>query len=131
MSYREDTLYIYCHGFFSPKEVEFLQELAVLASENVEFLHWGDMDYGGIRIFLFNKEKIFPKLKPYPVSYTHLAEKDRTVEFVNLLNQSNHQKEILQKLASGMQLTERYKAVTDRSLYRRKNTEKEKFTRCV
>lgn len=56
------------------------------------------------------------------------AEKDRTVEFVNLLNQSNHQKEILQKLASGMQLTERYKAVTDRSLYRRKNTEKEKFT---
>ena len=65
MSYREDTLYIYCHGFFSPKEVEFLQELAVLASENVEFLHWGDMDYGGIRIFLFNKEKIFPKLKPY------------------------------------------------------------------
>ena len=27
-----------------------------------------------------------------------------------------------------MHLTERYKAVTDRSLYRRKNTEKEKFT---
>ena len=26
------------------------------------------------------------------------AEKDRTVEFVNLLNQSNHQKEILQNL---------------------------------
>lgn len=65
MSYREDTLYIYCHGFFSPKEVEFLRELTVLASENVEFLHWGDMDYGGIRIFLFNKEKIFPRLKPY------------------------------------------------------------------
>ena len=65
MSYKEDTLYIYCHGFFSPKEVEFLRELTVLAAENVEFLHWGDMDYGGIRIFLFNKDKIFPGLKPY------------------------------------------------------------------
>ena len=30
MSYKEDTLYIYCHGFFSPKEVEFLRELTVL-----------------------------------------------------------------------------------------------------
>lgn len=37
MSYKEDTLYIYCHGFFSPKEVEFLRELTVLAAENVEF----------------------------------------------------------------------------------------------
>ena len=37
----------------------------MLAAENVEFLHWGDMDYGGIRIFLFNKDKIFPRLKPY------------------------------------------------------------------
>ena len=68
MSYRADTLYIYCHGFFSPKEVKFLQELAALADDNVEFLHWGDMDYGGIRIFLFNKEKIFPKLNPYKMN---------------------------------------------------------------
>ena len=65
MPYREDTLYIYCHGFFSPKEVKFLQKLVSLTNEGVEFLHWGDMDYGGIRIFLFNKEKIFSKLQPY------------------------------------------------------------------
>lgn len=65
MMYTKDTLYIYCHGFFSPKEVKYLQELEKLTGENVEFFHWGDMDLGGIRIFLFNKEKIFPKLKPY------------------------------------------------------------------
>lgn len=65
MSYREDTLYIYCHGFFSPKEVKFLRELVALAEEETEFLHWGDMDYGGIRIFHFNKEHIFPDLRPY------------------------------------------------------------------
>ncbi|MFR8672654.1 MAG: Wadjet anti-phage system protein JetD domain-containing protein [Christensenellales bacterium] len=60
MSYREDTLYIYCHGFFSPKEVEFLQELAVLASENVEFLHWGDMDYGESAFSYLTRRRFFP-----------------------------------------------------------------------
>ena len=68
MTYDKDTLYIYCHGFFSPKEVKYLQELEKLADEHVEFYHWGDMDLGGIRIFLFNKEKIFPKLKPYKMN---------------------------------------------------------------
>lgn len=56
-----------------------------------------------------------------------VAEEDRTVAFVNLLNQSEKKEEILQKLASGMHLTERYKVVTERSLYQRKNAEKEKF----
>lgn len=57
-----------------------------------------------------------------------MAEEDGTVRLVNLLNQSSKQEEILEKLASGMKLTERYKEVTDRSMYRQKNTEKEKFT---
>lgn len=65
MVYEKDTLYIYCHGFFSPKEVKYLQELEKLADRNIEFFHWGDMDLGGMRIFLFNKENIFPTLKPY------------------------------------------------------------------
>lgn len=62
--YRSDTLYIFCHGFFSPKEVRFLKEIIKIAEDDAEYLHWGDMDYGGIRIFQFNQEKIFPELKP-------------------------------------------------------------------
>lgn len=54
-------------------------------------------------------------------------EEDRTVAFVNLLNQSGKREEILEKLSARMSLTERYKAVTDRSLYRRKTVEKERF----
>lgn len=65
MTYEPDTLYIFCHGFFSPKERRFLERLAELAEEGVEYLHWGDMDYGGIRIFLFNQKKLFPELRPY------------------------------------------------------------------
>uniref|UniRef100_UPI00402696B1 Wadjet anti-phage system protein JetD domain-containing protein n=1 Tax=Agathobacter sp. TaxID=2021311 RepID=UPI00402696B1 len=30
-----------------------------------EYLHWGDMDYGGINIFEFIKNHIFPDIKPY------------------------------------------------------------------
>lgn len=65
MDFRADTLYIYCHGFFSPKELKFLGTLTKIAGENTEYLHWGDMDLGGIRIFLYNQRKLFPGLKPY------------------------------------------------------------------
>lgn len=65
MNFRTDTLYIYCHGFFSPKEIKFLSALTGIADENTEYLHWGDMDLGGIRIFLYNQRKLFPGLKPY------------------------------------------------------------------
>lgn len=65
MPYEEDTLYIYCHGFFSPKERAFLKMLPELAKADTQFLHWGDMDYGGIRIFQYNKKHLFPVLKPW------------------------------------------------------------------
>lgn len=63
--FREDELYIFCHGFFSPKEVRFLRRITEAAEEGTEYYHWGDLDYGGIRIFQFNKEHVFPELKPY------------------------------------------------------------------
>lgn len=63
--YREDTLYVYCHGFFSPKELRFLGGLREAADGGTEYLHWGDMDLGGIRIFFYNQRKLFPELKPY------------------------------------------------------------------
>ena len=65
MDFRADTLYIFCHGFFSPKEIKFLSTLTETAAENTEYLHWGDMDLGGIRIFLYNQKRLFLKLKPY------------------------------------------------------------------
>lgn len=63
--YKRDTLYIFCHGFFSSKEVRFLKKIVDVAEDNVEYYHWGDMDYGGIRIFQFNKANIFPELQPF------------------------------------------------------------------
>ena len=55
------VLYIFCHGYFSPKEVRFLQMLMKTAPEEIQCYHWGDMDYGGIQIFLYNEKEYFSK----------------------------------------------------------------------
>lgn len=66
--YDEHTLYIFSHGYLSPKERDFLiqlQEVLEQGENQVEYLHSGDLDYGGIKIFEYEKKRIFPKLKPY------------------------------------------------------------------
>ena len=35
------------------------------APEEIQCYHWGDMDYGGIQIFLYNENNIFPNLIPW------------------------------------------------------------------
>lgn len=65
MEYDQKTLYIFCHGFFSPKERRFLEQFVQSAKRDVEYLHWGDLDYGGILIYNFIQEKLFPELRPY------------------------------------------------------------------
>lgn len=74
MIFSEETLYIYCHGYFTPKEVRFLKKIPELADADCEFLHWGDMDYGGISIFQFIKKNVFPELKPYKMDRTAFEE---------------------------------------------------------
>ena len=74
MQYDENTLYIFCHGYFTPKEVYFLKELSLIVSKECEFLHWGDMDFGGISIFLFIKDRIFEKLMPYRMGVADFEE---------------------------------------------------------
>lgn len=70
MQFRRDTLYIFCHGFFSPLERKFLSRVVELAGTDTEYFHWGDMDYGGIRIFKFLQKNLFPKLKPWKMDVT-------------------------------------------------------------
>lgn len=70
MQFRPDTLYIFCHGFFSSPERKFLSRVVALAGTNTEYFHWGDMDYGGIRIFKFLQKNLFPRLKPWKMDVT-------------------------------------------------------------
>ena len=78
MEYDPNVLYIFCHGYFSPKEVSFLRALMNVAPSQVQCYHWGDMDYGGIQIFLYNRKNIFPALMPWKMdasSYEAALEK--------------------------------------------------------
>ena len=65
MPYDPDVLYIFCHGFFTQKEIAFLKQIKDAAGDACEYLPWGDMDYGGINIFEFIKNHIFSDIKPY------------------------------------------------------------------
>lgn len=84
MAYQSDVLYIYVHGFPSPKERNFLKALTSIASDDTEFYHWGDMDLGGIRIYKFMKENLFPKLKPMKMdvaTYLEAIKAGQGIEF--------------------------------------------------
>lgn len=72
MAYEKGTLILFCHGFFSPLERDFLVKLEkeVLepsrqAGEEMEYWHTGDLDYGGVRIFRYIRTNIFPRLQPW------------------------------------------------------------------
>ena len=63
--YQEGTLYVFSHGYFSPREKRFLQQLwAALEGKGVQFYHSGDLDYGGVKIFEYIKKNIFPDVRP-------------------------------------------------------------------
>lgn len=99
MEYRADTLYLYCHGFYSPKERAFLKELSDVSKEDVEYLHWGDMDLGGIRIFQFNRQNLFPGLKPYRMdkeTFTQALESGAGIPL------DDKKREALEKLDAGL-----------------------------
>ncbi|MBS7007507.1 Wadjet anti-phage system protein JetD domain-containing protein [Anaerostipes sp.] len=65
MPYDEEWLIIYSHGFFTPKEREFLIKLREVLPAKTQYFHSGDLDYGGIRIYQYIKQKIFPKVQPW------------------------------------------------------------------
>ena len=99
MEYRADTLYLYCHGFYSPKERAFLKGLSDVSKEDVEYLHWGDMDLGGIRIFQFNRQNLFLGLKPYRMdkeTYTQALESGAGIPL------DGKKREALEKLDAGL-----------------------------
>lgn len=64
--YKEDTLYIFTHGYFSPTEIKFLKQLKNTEDyENMEIYHSSDLDYGGVKIFEYIENNLYEKVMPY------------------------------------------------------------------
>lgn len=76
----ENTLAIYLGGFPGPMKKMFLAKLYLWAQANMpdtSFLHWGDIDLGGVRIFM-NLCTVVPSLKPHLMdAETLLQHRDR------------------------------------------------------
>lgn len=70
--YRDDTLYVYVHGFPGPEERAFLirltEHLEKERQGKISYYHSSDLDYGGICIFRYIRERIFQELQPYQMS---------------------------------------------------------------
>lgn len=81
-------LVIYTGGFPHKSTQKLLQKIAAFLETNrspldpITLYHWGDIDYGGIRIFEYIKESIFPSLKPYQMDVqTYLKYVDKGLSF--------------------------------------------------
>lgn len=62
------VLLIYLGGFPGPRKRRFLGALSSYCRNNkrqVKFLHWGDIDWGGMRIHQLLKEQALPALEPF------------------------------------------------------------------
>ncbi len=85
-----ETLLVFSSGFYSPQKRIFLQKIRDFALENgkrIIYSHWGDLDFGGLRIFKHIKEKIYPDLTPYKMDVeTYLANLNHA-EFFESSNQ--------------------------------------------
>lgn len=108
MPYEKGTLILFCHGFFSPLEREFLRKLegvleqgtqdmeqspgtekAGKCAAGVEYYHTGDLDYGGVRIFKHIREHVFPKLQPLSMD---AAQFDRYLDYGTDMEPSSWEK---------------------------------------
>lgn len=96
MPFEPETLIVFSHGYFSPKEREILCELErQLRGNDVHYLHTGDLDYGGIQIFRYIRKQIFPELEPYRMDaeqYDNYLEwgqaiEDQTLEKLQLVKE--------------------------------------------
>ena len=75
-----DMLLIYLGGFPGPRKRLLLAKIYDFCrSQRVSFWHWGDIDWGGFRIFMFLRENVMPSLCPvYMDEKTLLACRDMT-----------------------------------------------------
>lgn len=122
MKYDDHTLYIYVHGFPSPKERNFLRHIADIVEEGTEFYHWSDMDLGGIRIYRFLKQNLFPALQPMKMdaeSYVKAIEDGHGIEY------DNEKKTKYEELHASGECPEELKELLERILTHGKDIEQE------
>lgn len=62
---RQDEMVVYHGGFHGPRKQYFFRLLSQAVSPECEVRHWGDIDVGGMRIFLQIQTGISSKVRPW------------------------------------------------------------------
>lgn len=77
-----DELVVYHGGFHGPTKLRFFRALADALAAQVAIQHWGDIDLGGLRIFLKIRQSIAPSLQPWRMDRaTLMVLKEKAVPF--------------------------------------------------
>lgn len=104
--YEAGKLVIFTHGYLTPGERTFLRSLKEILDcqpEPVRYEHSGDMDFGGISIYRYLREQVFPELTPYRMdvaAYEECAAKGMTEDIPEAMAEK------LRKLTDDPQLGE-------------------------
>lgn len=110
-----------------------LHHAAVLCEEAMDIICLIEREFDAIeRRYnkLIEQKTIFASRAAARIRYILMegaVEEDQSAVFVNLLNKSGKKEEILEKLAERMKLTERFRVVTEKSLFRKRDTQKAEF----
>jgi hypothetical protein len=91
---RDNGLILFTAGFPSPGVADFIRMLDRAMPTDVPFLHWGDMDEGGLKIFAFIQELLRRNLQPHLMTAELLEchgqhKPDLRVKEVQLLAEKN------------------------------------------
>ena len=70
---RDNGLVLYTAGFPSPGVADFLRMLDVSLPSAIPFFHWGDIDEGGLKIFVFVQGLLRRTLQPHLMTADLLA----------------------------------------------------------
>lgn len=119
-AYEPHTLYIFSHGYFSPRERDFLICLREILDKNnpVKYYHSGDLDYGGIRIFEYIRKRIFPEVQPFNMDVQVF---EKYTKYTEKMEESARNK------LAGMAVSERMAALAEKIVKSGRTLEQEIF----
>lgn len=81
---KDNELIVYHGGHYSPPKRQFLQAIAKALSNNCEWYHWGDIDYGGFSMLARLRREIKRDIIPYRMNVKELRSYGKLVASINL-----------------------------------------------
>lgn len=80
---KDDEFVIYHGGQYSPSKGKFLKAIANMMTKGCQWLHWGDIDYGGFTMLARLRREIYENIMPYRMGIEELKRYEQFTISVN------------------------------------------------